>query len=115
MNLSKERLEEALEKADVHIARLAAAVRRLLKDGCLDPRLLCVLQAIQALEAIGAARRTPVSFPVYMARRNFDDKWPHGYKESDEDYVKNNLELAVGLLDAYGTGKIPTGMICEKE
>lgn len=32
-------------------------------------------------------------------RRLFDDTKPDGYLESDRDYVMNNLELAVWLLD----------------
>lgn len=33
-------------------------------------------------------------------RRPFSPLYPHGYLESDRDYVDNNLEAAVALLDA---------------
>jgi hypothetical protein len=33
------------------------------------------------------------------ARRPFDDDQPDGYLESDKDYVRNNFEVAVALLD----------------
>lgn len=49
MSLSLERCEECLAKSDELVAVLAAALERILKEGCLDPRLLCVLQANQAL------------------------------------------------------------------
>ena len=35
----------------------------------------------------------------YNPRRPFDDEDPHSYEESDIDYVRNNLDLAVKLLD----------------
>ena len=34
-------------------------------------------------------------------RRLHDDDKPDGYKESDQDYLLNNRELAVQLLDDY--------------
>ena len=34
-------------------------------------------------------------------RRPLNDAEPDGYQESDRDYVLNNLDLAVRLLDAY--------------
>lgn len=34
-------------------------------------------------------------------RRPLNDGHPGGYMESDKDYVLNNLELAVSLLDQY--------------
>jgi len=33
-------------------------------------------------------------------RRLLDDDQPEGYRESDMDYVLNNLDVAVALLDA---------------
>jgi hypothetical protein len=38
----------------------------------------------------------------YTPRRPLDDDKPDGYLESDRDYLANNTELAVRLLDAYG-------------
>jgi hypothetical protein len=35
------------------------------------------------------------------SRRPLDEDAPNGYLESDKDYVSNNLDLAVVLLDAY--------------
>ena len=35
----------------------------------------------------------------YNPRRPFDDEDPHSYEESDRDYVMNNIDLAVKLLD----------------
>lgn len=39
---------------------------------------------------------------TYNPRRPLDDDAPDGYRESDRDYVLNNLELAVALLDKHG-------------
>jgi hypothetical protein len=36
---------------------------------------------------------------VYKPRRPLEDDFPEGYLESDKDYVNNNFELAVKLLD----------------
>lgn len=38
----------------------------------------------------------------YKKRRPYYDHEPEGYMESDNDYVLNNVELAVRLLDKYG-------------
>ncbi len=38
----------------------------------------------------------------YQPRRPLEDSDPHGYQESAKDYVANNVELAVYLLDKYG-------------
>ena len=38
----------------------------------------------------------------YTPRRPLDDDKPYGLLESDNDYVKENMELAVWLLDNYG-------------
>lgn len=38
---------------------------------------------------------------MYKPRRPFDDDHPNGYLESDKDYVNNNFELAVQLLNEY--------------
>lgn len=35
-------------------------------------------------------------------RRPVDESAPDGYQESDRDYVLNNLDLAVRLLDNHG-------------
>lgn len=35
----------------------------------------------------------------YKPRRPLDDTNPDGYMESDRDYLENNRELAVALLD----------------
>jgi len=43
---------------------------------------------------------TPSSYP-YHPRRPLVDSEPDGYMESDKDYVANNLDLAVKLLDSY--------------
>lgn len=40
----------------------------------------------------------------YNPRRPYEDDKPEGYMESDRDYLENNLELAVKLLDDYGQG-----------
>lgn len=40
----------------------------------------------------------------YNKRRPFEDGCPDGYLESDKDYLLNNLELAVKLLNEYGSG-----------
>jgi len=47
--MKKSELETELMMSLIRISELEAALRRVLKDGCLDPRLLCVLQANQAL------------------------------------------------------------------
>lgn len=52
MSLSMERLQEALERSDELVNDLAGALERILNEGCLDPRLLCVLQANQILAEI---------------------------------------------------------------
>jgi hypothetical protein len=41
-----------LQEQQAKIRSATTAIQRLLKDGCLDPRLLCVLQANQVLAAI---------------------------------------------------------------
>ena len=37
--------------------------------------------------------------PKHIPRRPFNDRHPKGLKESDKDYVSNNFELAVYLLE----------------
>ena len=39
---------------------------------------------------------------VYNPRRPYYDDEPDGYQESDRDYLENNNDLAVALLDRYG-------------
>lgn len=39
--------------------------------------------------------------PEYEPRRLFDDENENGYLESDKDYVINNIELAVWLLERW--------------
>jgi hypothetical protein len=41
-------------------------------------------------------------FTDYKPRRPLDSRLPDGYLESDKDYVANNLELAVRLLEEHG-------------
>lgn len=43
-------------------------------------------------------------FP-YHKRRLLDAANPDGYLESDIDYVRNNLDLAVSLLDKEGSAR----------
>lgn len=38
----------------------------------------------------------------YKSRRPYKDNEPNGYMESDRDYINNNLNLAVSLLDEHG-------------
>ncbi len=38
----------------------------------------------------------------YTPRRPYEDDKPDGYQESDRDYLENNNDLAVALLDRYG-------------
>lgn len=40
-----------------------------------------------------------MQFPILNPRRPLDDEHPDGYAESDRDYVENNLDAAVWLLD----------------
>jgi hypothetical protein len=42
-----------------------------------------------------------MSTPNYQPRGPWDDDEPDGLLESDNDYVSNNLELAVHLLDEH--------------
>lgn len=46
--------------------------------------------------------------PKHNSRRLYDDTDPNGYWESDADYFKNNRELVIALLDAYGEGSAAT-------
>lgn len=39
-------------------------------------------------------------------RRPLDDDAPDGYRESDQDYVLNNLDLAVALLDHFDVASV---------
>ena len=41
--------------------------------------------------------------PKYIPRRPLDNDQPDGYQESDKDYVLSNIDLAVMLLDKYGS------------
>jgi hypothetical protein len=38
---------------------------------------------------------------IYQPRRPLDEDKPDGYMESDTDYLLNNREIAVALLDAH--------------
>ena len=67
---------------------------------------LAVLLACKGLDSLAAMDMTDLPEP--KPRRPFDDSdaerakagLPH-YQESDRDYLKNNNDLAVALLDAY--------------
>lgn len=39
----------------------------------------------------------------FNPRRPYDDDQPDGMEESDRDYLSNNNDLAVALLDAVGS------------
>lgn len=45
--------------------------------------------------------------PDLIPRRPLDDDKPDGYLESDIDFVLNNLELAVSLLEKHGEAPDP--------
>ena len=40
-----------------------------------------------------------MNFPIVRPRRPLDDSQPTGYQESDNDFVGNNLDAAVWLLE----------------
>ena len=42
----------------------------------------------------------------YIPRRPLNDHQLNGYLESDKDYVLNNIQIAVILLDALQRGEI---------
>lgn len=48
-------------------------------------------------EAIGGKR--------VMARRPYDEAHPDGYLESDRDFLANNNDVAVALLESLSNGE----------
>lgn len=47
-----------------------------------------------------------MSLPEHNPRRPYFDKQPDGYLESDRDYLENNNDLAVALLDLWAAGEL---------
>jgi len=50
-----------------------------------------------------------LSLPEFRPRRPLVDSEPKGYMESDTDFLFNNLELALRLLEAHGARVKPPG------
>jgi hypothetical protein len=47
------------------------------------------------------------------ARRPYDDNEPDGYLESDNDFVQNNIEVAVKLMDEGGLQSFAKAVLSE--
>jgi hypothetical protein len=50
--------------------------------------------------------RPEMDLPTPNPRRLYNEEEPDGYLESDQDYIENNLSLAVKLLEAHAEGRI---------
>jgi hypothetical protein len=61
--------------------------------------------AWQAVQSTNSPVETTAPIPKVVPRRPYDDDMPEGYLESDRDYVENNMDAAVILLDRVVTAR----------